>query len=274
MFVLIGCTTGLSEAEVDQRVSAALVGFQAGLPQPLPTATPVTFPPTATATTLPPTTTPMVDDLPAPVTPRDLIVDSLTLVDADGDTRIKLAMVEDSPTLSFVDDEGGDRIRISSSEIYQRIAMIDNTGISRMSLSTLFSSPTISMRDETQDIASQMFLEVIDGEPMIGFADGDFQVRLELGLRADGVPNLILTDASGSRTVSLGENLNGGGAGVTLWRTSTEEAASFSVLSDGRPVLGLSDQFGNIRALLGVFPSGEAQLQILDFEGDLEGIVP
>jgi len=71
----VGCSSGLTESDVDKRVQTALAEYEGTLPEPLPTPTPVTIPltPTAvafqprpTAISLPPTPTAIV--LPPPPT--------------------------------------------------------------------------------------------------------------------------------------------------------------------------------------------------------------
>jgi len=289
---LVGCSTGLSETDVDRRVQTALAEFQGALPVPLPTPTPVTFPPTPTPVTFPPTPTPVTFP-PTPTAvvfpisgievPKDLTVERLKLVDSTGAVRAELSMIDGAPRLVFTDSTGVERIRLDSQDLFQEIVLNDEAGIKTVGLSSLSGNPAVTLRQGgTDQLFTSLKLAVKGGSPHISmmdapgsFADlltGDTHERLRIGL-THGTGNVSIIDANGDFVLSLLEYSDGGG-GLSFWNPDLIHLGGFGVSENGLPALFLSDSFGTKRAFLVFLPNGEATLVFYDSAGKIIGLVP
>ncbi|MGE0821234.1 MAG: hypothetical protein AB7G75_10330 [Candidatus Binatia bacterium] len=83
-------------------------------------------------------------------------------------------------------------------------------------------------------------------EPALRLYDTAGKPRLELSLRADGGPNLLLWDDR---------------RGIPR--------AGLALLPDGSPSLEFADQFGDLRSLFGLDTNGEPLLGLFDQQGNL-----
>jgi len=196
---VIGCSAGLTEAEVDLRVSEALSQFEAGLPQPLPTPTPVMFPPTATPVTFPPTPTAITFPTPSQggaVIPADLSAESLTLRDSAGNTRVLIAAnIGDSYSMAFFDTTGKLLTQLVAAETFQVLTMSDGNGASKITLGAVGGNASLTFEDEGGEKRINLGVSSESGD--LSLYDRFGNLRAVLSVFQNGVAQLQILDSAG-----------------------------------------------------------------------------
>lgn len=161
----------------------------------------------------------------------------------------------------------------------KQFMVLDSDGIPRGMFGVLADGATIGMM-YTDPSGNQRIVMSVDpgGIPSLAFMDEGGTVRSEIGMRDDGSPTIVLTDASETRRIALSATNEGAGQ-VTFFGDAAADTlqppqrASVGMLENGEPAIMFYDPDQSVRASLNMSASGAAQWRFYGADGTTERAV-
>lgn len=180
--------------------------------------------------------------------PKVLEAESFRLVNKRGEPRAVLGLDEDSPYLHMLGTDERSRVvvRLDPEDDEPTLALRDHEGNLRVYIALSGGEPTVALMDHEGAIRAKLSAGVqasADGvTPSLDFVDENGEVRLKIVQHKGNDPVILLLNEQGDTSVILREQ-------------------------EGRPALGLLDEFGTTRGVFQLNPDGSPTLIIQDERG-------
>ena len=161
----------------------------------------------------------------------------------------------------------------------KQFMVLDSDGIPRGMFGVLADQATIGMM-YTDPSGNQRIVMSVDpsGIPSLSFMDEGGAIRSEMGMREDGSPTIVLTDASEGRRIALSATNDGAGL-VTFFGDAAADTvpppqrASVGMFENGQPAIMFYDPDQNARASLNMSADGAALWRFYGADGTTERAV-